>query len=171
MDAAEAEEAEGDEDDQEDGESGSLTRDGSRRRPQRRSGRPPEVSDATIRVENCSDRTSALELLNLFSRYDLRHPPREARITDPGVGRDDGPARSAESAWEAAASGGRESASVVRWTGVTSDGKVPPATWLVHFRNAGWARAAIRDVQGATLDGRVLRLARYPRQKGRVEAD
>jgi hypothetical protein len=114
---------------------------------------PPEVSDATIRVENCSERTSVLELLNLFSRYDLRHPPRTTLVSD---GQDGSTVAAASAA---------ESASVVPWTGITSDGKAPPTTWLVHFRNAGWARAALRDVQGATLDGRILRLARYPRQK------
>lgn len=90
----------------------------------------PQVSDATVRVENCPDSATSLTLLNLFSRYDLRT---------------DGP-------------------SVVQWSGQTSDGKIPPPTWLVYFADAAWARAALRERQGAIVDGRALLLAQYPKQ-------
>lgn len=90
----------------------------------------PQVSDATIRVENFPDDATPLKLLNFFSRYDLRQ---------------DGP-------------------SIVQWAGQTSDGKVPPTTWLVHFADASWARAAIREKQSSILDGRAITLVQYPRQ-------
>jgi len=90
----------------------------------------PQISDATIRVENCPDTASPLTLLNLFSRFDLRM--------------DGGPA-------------------VVQWSCRTSDGKVPPTTWLVHFADASWARAALREKQGATIEGRPVTLAQYPK--------
>jgi len=38
--------------------------------------------------------------------------------------------------------------SVRQWEGVTSDGKVAPSSvYLVHFADASWARAAMREMQ------------------------
>jgi len=91
----------------------------------------PQLSDATLRVENCPDSATPMTIINLFSRFDLRQ--------------DGGPP-------------------VVQWSGRTSDGKVPPSTWLVHFADPSWARAALRETQGANVAGRVIRLAQYPRQ-------
>jgi hypothetical protein len=88
------------------------------------------VSDATLRVENCSDDTMASTLVRFFSRYDL---------TQTG-------------------------SSVVQWEGITIDGKVAPRTFLVHFADASWARAALREKQSAFLKGKTLRLAQYPKQ-------
>ncbi len=90
----------------------------------------PQISDATIRVENCPDNATPLTLLNLFSRFDLRM---------------DGP-------------------SVVQWDGQTNDGKTPPTTWLVYFADPAWARAALREKQGAQITGCTITLAQYPRQ-------
>jgi hypothetical protein len=88
------------------------------------------VSEATLRIENCSDDTYESVLVRFFSRYDLT----------------------------------QEGASVVQWTGETSDGKVAPRTFLVHFADASWARAALREKQSAFLKGKTLRLAQYPKQ-------
>ena len=88
------------------------------------------VSEATLRVENCSDDTYEWVLVRFFSRYDLT----------------------------------QEGASVVQWKGETSDGKVAPRTFLVHFADASWARAALREKQSAFLKGKTLRLAQYPKQ-------
>jgi hypothetical protein len=88
------------------------------------------VSEATLRIENCSDDTSESVLVRFFSRYDLT----------------------------------QEGASVIRWRGETSDGKVAPRTFLVHFADASWARAALREKQSAFLKGKTLRLAQYPKQ-------
>jgi hypothetical protein len=109
-----------------------------------------QVSDSTLRIENCSEKTSLLKLLNLFSRYDLRQiPPWKKAATSNG---------------SQSSGTSIESTCIVPWTGRTSDGKVPPTTWLVHFRNASWARAALRELQGVSLDGRALLLAQYPQQ-------
>jgi hypothetical protein len=69
------------------------------------------------------------------------------------------------------------SGAVQRWEGVTSDGKkAPPTTFLVHFADASWARAALRERQSSFMrkfgsrivpdekDPRPLRLVQYPRQ-------
>jgi hypothetical protein len=88
------------------------------------------VSEATLRVENCSDDTYESGLVKFFSRYDLT----------------------------------QEGASVVQWKGQTSDGKVAPRTFLVHFADASWARAALREKQSAFFKGKALRLAQYPKQ-------
>lgn len=88
------------------------------------------VSEATLRVENCSDDTYESVLVRFFSRYDLT----------------------------------QQGASVVQWKGQTSDGKVAPRTFLVHFADASWARAALREKQSAFLKGKTLRLAQYPKQ-------
>jgi hypothetical protein len=108
------------------------------------------VTDATLRIENCSEKTSLLKLVNLFSRYDLRQiPPWKAKSPN-------GPPPADATTIE--------STCIVPWTGRTSDGRAPPTTWLVHFRNASWARAALRELQGASLNGRALLLAQYPQQ-------
>jgi hypothetical protein len=66
---------------------------------------------------------------------------------------------------------------VSRWRGITSDGKrAPPTTYLVHFADASWARAALREKQSSFLlkfgtrivvdekNPQPLRLVQYPRQ-------
>jgi hypothetical protein len=66
---------------------------------------------------------------------------------------------------------------IERWQGVTNDGKkCPPTTCLVHFADASWARAALREKQATFISkfGRQvvtddsnphpLRLIQYPRQ-------
>jgi hypothetical protein len=66
---------------------------------------------------------------------------------------------------------------IERWQGVTNDGKkCPPTTCLVHFADASWARAALREKQATFISkfGRKvvtddsnphpLRLIQYPRQ-------
>jgi hypothetical protein len=88
------------------------------------------ISDATLRVENCSDDTAESVLVRFFSRYDLT----------------------------------QQGASVVQWKGETNDGKVAPRTFLVHFADASWARAALREKQSAFFKGKALRLAQYPKQ-------
>jgi hypothetical protein len=88
------------------------------------------VSDATLRIENCSDDTTESVLVRFFSRYDLT----------------------------------QQGASVIQWRGETSDGKVAPRTFIVHFADASWARAALREKQSAFLKGKTLRLAQYPKQ-------
>lgn len=113
-----------------------------------------DVTDATLRIENCSEKTSLIKLVNLFSRYDLRQIPPWKSSRSPTGPRLLPPSGSTTI----------ESTCIVPWTGRTSDGKVPPTTWLVHFRNASWARAALRELQGVSLDGRALLLAQYPQQ-------
>ena len=67
--------------------------------------------------------------------------------------------------------------SVRQWHGVTSDGKAaPPSIYLVHFADASWARAALRETQGTYLTQygerlfpdpsrpMPLRLAQFPKQ-------
>ena len=58
-----------------------------------------------------------------------------------------------------------EHESVVQWSGETPDGRTPSSfTYLVHFSDASWARAAIRERQGAFLSRHRVRLIQYPRQ-------
>ena len=88
-----------------------------------------EVSDATVRVEHCKPETRLLDLINVFSRYDLRS-------------RD----------------------SIEEWGVREFDGTNVPLTYLVHFADASWARAAVREQQSRPLNGEPLRLAQFPRQ-------
>lgn len=58
-----------------------------------------------------------------------------------------------------------EHESIVQWSGVTPEGRAPSSlTYLVHFSDASWARAAIRERQGAFMSGHQVRLIQYPRQ-------
>eukprot|EP00977_Amphora_coffeiformis_P020669 scaffold8374_cov175-Amphora_coffeaeformis.AAC.108 len=55
--------------------------------------------------------------------------------------------------------------SIVPWQGVTPEGKEASSqTYLVHFADPSWARAAIRERQGAELSGIPVRLVQFPRQ-------
>ena len=67
--------------------------------------------------------------------------------------------------------------SVNQWHGRTSDGKMAPSSvYLVHFADASWARAALREVQGTYMlhhgermyvdstKPTPLRLSQYPKQ-------
>lgn len=64
-----------------------------------------------------------------------------------------------------------------RWRGTTNDGKkCPPTTCFIHFADASWARAAVREKQGSFLqkfgkrvvvderNPQPLRLVQFPRQ-------
>lgn len=90
----------------------------------------PEISDATLRVENCPAGLRTVDLANFFARYDLA----------------------------------MDRQSIVRWEGVTPDGKPAPDTFFVHFADASWARAALREKQNAKLFEKALRLAQFPKQ-------
>lgn len=91
----------------------------------------PNISDATIRVENCPDGLIKVNFLNFFTRFDLS----------------------------------MEHESVVPWSGETPDGKVASSrTYLVQFADASWARAALRELQGAAMSGQAVRLVQFPRQ-------
>jgi hypothetical protein len=106
-----------------------------------------EISDATLRVENCPYNVSEASMLNFFSRYDLKN-----------------------------AVGIHNNKPIQRWFGTTEDGKVcPPTTYLVHFADASWARAALREKQGTYMykmgqavisikNPKPLHLVQYPRQ-------
>lgn len=55
--------------------------------------------------------------------------------------------------------------SIVPWQGVTPDGKESSSpTFLIHFADPSWARAAIRERQGANINGANVRLVQFPRQ-------
>jgi hypothetical protein len=101
------------------------------------------VTDATLRIENCSHDTTTYDLMNMFSRFDLAVrgsslPSSSSSTFCPGV---------------------------QEWQGTLPNGKpAPPGTFLVHFADASWARAALREKQGMVFKGRHLRLAQYPRQ-------
>ena len=90
------------------------------------------VSEATLRVERCPPDTNTLDVLRIFSRYDLR-------TTGP---------------------------SVVEWRPPHNKKDMyVPLTFLVHFADASWARAAMRERQGHSMKiGNNLVLARYPQQ-------
>lgn len=45
----------------------------------------------------------------------------------------------------------------------------PHKLFLVHFADASWARAAIRELQGVRVNNNFLRLAQYPRQLDSLE--
>ena len=54
---------------------------------------------------------------------------------------------------------------IVKWKGRTDDGKIlPSTTYVARFANAAWARAAVREMQSMTLDGKVIKLVQYPKQ-------
>jgi hypothetical protein len=107
-----------------------------------------DISDSTVRVENCPPNISETSVLNFFSRYDLK----------PSVGKNhDKP--------------------IQLWHGCTTDGKVcKPTTYLIHFADPSWARAALREKQGTYMsqlafpytseasNQKPLYLVQYPRQ-------
>ena len=108
-----------------------------------------DISDATLRVENCPMKVTEASLMNFFSRYDLKS----------SVGKNnDKP--------------------IQRWLGSNEDGSLQalPTTYLVFFADTSWARAALREKQGTFMFkmGRVvfndfknpkpLHLVQYPRQ-------
>jgi hypothetical protein len=112
-----------------------------------------DVSEATIRIENCPDLVTPLLLLQLFSRYDLR------RSGPPVV-------EWRPSASEKSSRGRRATA-----RGTNEEAIDVPRTFLVHFDDPSWARAAMREKQGYVLkditlpNGSGLRLVPYPKQK------
>ena len=97
---------------------------------------PVVIPNATLRVENVPDTCTALTLLHLFGRYELVVPPPHKNPMD----------------------------RIVQWQGRTSDGKIPPTTWLVTFASEAWARTAYREKQHAMIGGRNIQLAHYPQQ-------
>ena len=54
--------------------------------------------------------------------------------------------------------------SIEPWQQKTIDGKSSSNTWLVHFDNASWARAALREKQSTVIKGNALVLSPYPEQ-------
>ena len=54
--------------------------------------------------------------------------------------------------------------SIEPWQEKTIDGKSSNNTWLVHFDNASWARAAMREKQSTVIKGNTLVLSPYPEQ-------
>jgi hypothetical protein len=113
----------------------------------------PVVTDATLRIENCSHDTTTYDIMNMFSRFDL------------AVGRGSLLSSSLSSSPPSSTTAATFCPSVQEWKGKTPDGRLaPPGTFLVHFADASWARAALREKQGMVFKGRQLRLAQYPRQ-------
>lgn len=53
---------------------------------------------------------------------------------------------------------------IIKWKGQTSDGRVPPPTFVVRFASPAYARAAVRELQGKLMEGRPMKLIQYPRQ-------
>ena len=53
---------------------------------------------------------------------------------------------------------------ILRWRGQTSDGRIPPLTFVARFASPAYARAAVREMQGKFLDERPIKLIQYPRQ-------
>ena len=101
----------------------------------------PTVTDATVRLENCPPGTDLLRLVNMFSRYDLAAPP------------------TAQSEQNGSFSG-----SIQRWNVQRLESTNVPVTFLVHFADAAWARAAVRERQSYRIKGKELRLVQYPAQ-------
>jgi hypothetical protein len=88
-----------------------------------------EISDSTVRIENCPPNVQRLNLVNLLSRYDMK-----------------------------------DGNSIVKWGVEKLEETNVPRTFLVHFADASWARAAVREKQSHMIKGRELRLAQYPKQ-------
>jgi len=53
---------------------------------------------------------------------------------------------------------------IIKWKGMTDDGKAPPLTYVVRFDSAAYARAAVREMQGKLLKGQAIKLIQYPKQ-------
>ena len=53
---------------------------------------------------------------------------------------------------------------IIKWKGETSDGRVPPPTFVVRFASPAYARAAVRELQGKAIKGRPMKLIQYPKQ-------
>jgi len=53
---------------------------------------------------------------------------------------------------------------IVQWHIEKHDKTNVPRTFLVHFADASWARAAVREQQSCLLKGKELRLAQFPKQ-------
>ena len=53
---------------------------------------------------------------------------------------------------------------IIKWKGQTSDGRVPPPTFVVRFASPAYARAAVRELQGKLMEGRPMKLIQYPKQ-------
>ena len=106
-----------------------------------------DITDSTLRVENCPVFVTEASMLNFFSRYDLK--------SSVGI---------------------HKNKAIQHWSGTTEDGKqCPPSTYLVHFADASWARAALREKQGKYMsklgqlvichkNPKPLHLVQYPRQ-------
>jgi len=110
------------------------------------------LSDATVRVENCPVGMNPLILMNLFSRYDLLDTSQSSALI--------------KHASKDKENGQRPIAAIEEWKGTIDGSKVQhkPNTWLVHFADASWARAAVRERQATVLRGSTLLLAQYPKQ-------
>ena len=102
-----------------------------------------DVSDATLRVEGCSPYTKEIHMINMFSRYDLRPAEKGPPIEE----------------WRPRVVQRDENKRVY-----------VPKIFLVHFEDASWARAALRERQSFRIRegnelGKELTLAQYPKQK------
>lgn len=106
------------------------------------------LSDATVRVENCPSGMNAMILMNLFSRYDLLDISQSSALM--------------KHASKDKENGTRPIAAIEEWKGMIDGSK--PNTWLVHFADASWARAAVREKQETVLKGSTLLLSQYPKQ-------
>lgn len=97
----------------------------------------PVVTDATIRVENCPPNLSTLQLLNMFSRFDL------SMDRDPSIELFTPPSQNKK--------------------GSTQDATTTNI-FLIHFADSSWARSALREKQGLQFSGHSLLLAPFPSQ-------
>lgn len=84
-----------------------------------------KISDASIRIENCTEKTTVDHLRHVLRRYDL--------TTEPN--------------------------SIQKLSRSRND-----IFFLVHFANASWARAAVRELQGVVVNKNELRFCQYPKQ-------
>ena len=53
---------------------------------------------------------------------------------------------------------------VIKWVGITPNGKVAPPMFVVRFASSAWARAAVRELQGTQIDDNIIKLIQYPKQ-------
>jgi RNA recognition motif-containing protein len=62
--------------------------------------------------------------------------------------------------------------SIYLWTGKTPDNKRPSdAMYIVKFKDPSWARAAIRENQNLSINGKHIKLIQYPKQLTKNEQE
>ena len=57
-----------------------------------------------------------------------------------------------------------EGKTIIKWKGITTDGKYAPPTFVARFSSPAWARAAVREMQSMNVDDKSLKLIAYPKQ-------